>query len=68
MMARRPSGDRPTHLMLYRVARGRVSDLLLGDKTGAQQLVSRRQAGRRGRPWSSSPLFPTPDREEEEIR
>lgn len=29
MMARRPSGDSPTHLMLYLVARGSVSDLLL---------------------------------------
>lgn len=28
MMARRPSGDSPTHLTLYRVAKGRVLDLL----------------------------------------
>lgn len=32
MMARRPSGDSPTHLTLYRVARGRVLDLLLRDR------------------------------------
>lgn len=32
MMARRPSGDSPTHLTLYRVAKGRVLDLLLKDK------------------------------------
>lgn len=35
MMARRPSGDSPTHLTLYRVAKGRVLDLLLKDKNTA---------------------------------
>lgn len=33
MMARQPSGESPTHLTLYRVARGRVSDLLLKKQT-----------------------------------
>lgn len=37
MMASRPSGDSPTHLTLYRVVRGRVLDLLLGDKNQSRE-------------------------------
>lgn len=67
MMARRPSGESPTHLMLYRVARGRVSDLLLGNKKPEKKpkLSCCSCAVRRG--WgagpartSSAPLHPSP--------
>ena len=57
MMARRPSGDSPTHLTLYRVAKGKVLDLLLGDKTRAVSLVSVVRRGGQG--WPETLLLPT---------
>lgn len=58
-MARRPSGDSPTHLMLYRVARGRVLDLLLREKTRTMQLASchQRGGGPPARPPHDTPLL-----------
>lgn len=55
MMARRPSGESPTHLTLYRVARGRVLDLLLGVKSRAVQLVTCHQRERPGPPGHLPP-------------
>lgn len=55
MIARRPSGDSPTHLMLYLVARGNVSDLLLRNtKTPGHSWSRVLSQGGQGQRWTSS--------------
>ena len=60
MIARRPSGDSPTHLTLYRVARGSVSDLLLIKTKTTVCCWSSSHTRETGQAWPGTSDSPSP--------